>query len=130
MRVKNSTAIFVEEQPADSAYFVLKGKVLIGRYTDGVPNTGKDAVFPKPDIELAVIGKGQLFGEYALILGDGSSRTATAYALEDVELEQVTRGEFERRVNALDPFMRQYLRTLIDQVVETSKKVNTPSVET
>lgn len=135
MRVKKGTAIFVEGQIADSAYFILDGRVLIGRHESWKPeqdmlNGDRLDEVPKPNIVLAKVGPGQLFGEYTLILGENEKRTATAYTLEDVELERVTRGEFERRVNALDPFMRQYLRTLIDQVVQTSKKVSSPSTDT
>ena len=63
-------AIFRENDTADSLYVVLSGSVMISKY---IPGAGDEA--------LAFLGRGDYFGEMALL--DGQKRSAGAEAHED-----------------------------------------------
>jgi len=74
--------IFADGDPADSFYFVIKGKVRISKQ---VPGVGEEA--------LAILEPGAYFGEMALI--DDSPRSADAIANTTVKLGRIKRYAFE-----------------------------------
>jgi CRP/FNR family cyclic AMP-dependent transcriptional regulator len=79
--VKRSTNIFSRGDPGSSLFAIRKGRVKIA-----VPSIeGHDAVFN-------LIGKGDIFGEIALL--DGGPRTASAIALADCEFFVIERRDF------------------------------------
>jgi len=79
--VKRGTNIFAKGDPGTSLCAIGAGTVRIG-----VPSVeGKDAVFN-------VLGKGEIFGEIALL--DGHPRTADATAVTDCELFVIERRDF------------------------------------
>jgi len=79
--VKRSTNLFSKGDPGSSLFAIRKGRVKIA-----VPSVeGHDAVFN-------LLGKGQIFGEIALL--DGGPRTANAVALTDCELFIIERRDF------------------------------------
>lgn len=65
--------IFRQDDVSDFAYIIRKGRVEISREEAG-------AVTP-----LAILKPGEMFGEYGLL--DNAPRSATAKALEEVELQ-------------------------------------------
>src|SRR5438105_12709982 len=79
--VKRSANIFSRGDPGSSLFAIRKGRVKIS-----APSIeGHDAVFN-------LIGKGEIFGEIALL--DGGPRTANAIALTDCEFFVVERRDF------------------------------------
>lgn len=79
-RIGGGEEIFGEGEPGDSAYFIRSGSV--------------DIVSHGPDGEQRVLQRlesGELFGEMALL--DQTNRSASAFALDGVELFVVTRDE-------------------------------------
>ena len=98
--------IFEEGQPGDAAYLIIKGKVeiRIGTHTEH-PRT------------LAVLGKGQVFGELAMF--DEQMHMASAVAVEPTTVSAISRDEFRNRVNQMDPL----LRGIILQMVERARQV-------
>jgi CRP/FNR family cyclic AMP-dependent transcriptional regulator len=79
--VKRSANIFSRGDPGSSLFAVRKGRVKIS-----APSIeGHDAVFN-------LIGKGEIFGEIALL--DGGPRTANAIALTDCEFFVIERRDF------------------------------------
>ena len=79
--VKRGTNIFAKGDPGTSLCAIGAGTVRIS-----VPSVeGKDAVFN-------VLGKGEIFGEIALL--DGNPRTADASAVTDCELFVIERRDF------------------------------------
>jgi CRP-like cAMP-binding protein len=79
--VKRGTNIYVKGDPGTSLCGIGAGTVKIS-----APSAdGKDAVFN-------VLGKGDIFGEIALL--DGNPRTADATAVTDCELFVIERGDF------------------------------------
>jgi len=79
--VPRATSIFVKGDPGSSLFAICRGTVKIS-----VPSVdGHDAVFN-------LIGKGDIFGEIALL--DGRPRTADAVAATDCELFIIERRDF------------------------------------
>lgn len=108
--------IFREGDPGEKLYFVLDGEVRISKQ---LPGSGEEA--------LAILGRGELFGEMSLV--DGRPRTADAVAHESgadvlVIKASVLSGilDFEklssaRLLNVLCRTVARRLRTLDDKVV-------------
>jgi CRP/FNR family transcriptional regulator, cyclic AMP receptor protein len=96
---RRGEVVFHELDPADSLHLVVKGRFAIHRTT----RLGEDAL-------LAVRGRGDAFGELALISGE--ARSATAYALEPAETLCVLRREFDRLRN-VHPSVDRMLVTLL-----------------
>jgi CRP-like cAMP-binding protein len=92
------TKIFVEGDPADHAFFVQTGAVLLSKqtYAGIVPHS---TVRPK-----------QLFGEMALL--GGNRRDFTATAIVDTTCIVILRREFERKFEQTDPMVRTIMRLL------------------
>lgn len=95
--------IFREGDAAYAAYLIRAGRVNIVRRRDG------------KKVILATLGKGQLFGELALI--DSAPRSADAVvASSSVELVVVTEPALRSKINELDDFMRAWFRMLTDRL--------------
>ncbi len=78
---KEEAVVFNEGEKGDAFYVVLKGSV---RISTVVPGVGEEA--------LAVLKKGNYFGEMALI--DNAPRSASAVANEDTVLLKITDANF------------------------------------
>ncbi len=107
--------LFREGDPGDELYAVVEGRVLISKYIQG----GGDEA-------LALLGRGEFFGEMALI--DGQPRSADARAegapATVLALDQATL----RDLLALDPaasadFLRLLCRLLARRLTEADEKV-------
>lgn len=81
---RSEDRIFCEGEPGDRAYVIESGNVKISRAR---PDGSK--------LVLALLGRGDLFGELALI--DDLPRSATAEAVGDVELISLDRDAFTRQ---------------------------------
>ncbi len=79
---RRGEVVFHQEDPADSLHLVVQGRFWIARRTV----TGEDAL-------LAISGRGDVFGELALV--SGRERSATVLALEEGETLCVYRADFE-----------------------------------
>lgn len=75
--------VFEEKSKDDSLYVVLKGRLQAFAHTE---NGDK--------IPLSHIEQGEVFGELSFL--DGKQRSATILAVEDVELLQLTRKQFQK----------------------------------
>jgi hypothetical protein len=80
--------LFRAGEPGDALYIVARGKVEV--LTD-VP-VGAQA----SDVVIAVLGEGNAFGEMALL--SGGPRTATIRTVEDTELLEIRKEDFQRLV--------------------------------
>jgi CRP/FNR family transcriptional regulator, cyclic AMP receptor protein len=79
--VPRATSIFAKGDPGSSLFAICQGAVKISATSVG----GHDAVFN-------VFGKGDIFGEFALL--DGRPRSADAVAITDCELFVIERRDF------------------------------------
>lgn len=94
---------FKEGDPGENAFLIEQGKIEISM-------RGK---FDQKTV-VNVLVRGDLLGEMALI--SGQNRMARATALSDTTLLVISRSEFERRINAMDPVMARVLKTLTQKL--------------
>ena len=87
--------IFHRDDPGRVLYMIKDGKVKISLISpDG------------QEISLVVFGKGEYFGDLALL--DGLPRSADAIALEKVECYTLQRSDFQKAIMKNRPMMRPY----------------------
>ncbi len=96
---KSGQIIFEQGDIGTEAYFVDSGKVEIAR-GDGTAET-----------VLAVVGKGELLGEMALV--DAEERMATARAMGKTTLIVVPKRVFDRVLRKSNPIVVAMMKTLL-----------------
>jgi len=92
------TKIFAEGDKGDRAFLIQDGQVEIIK--NGVP--------------LATLGRGELFGEMALV--DDQPRMASAQALTDVSVVIINRDNFREKLAKSDPFIRGLLNIFVRNI--------------
>ena len=97
---KAHSTLFKEGDPADAAYLLSDGLVVIIK--------GRDR------LKLATLGEGEVVGEMALF--DDRPRMATALAVKDTEAWEIPREAFGTRLETLDPTMRQLFAIFLKRV--------------
>ncbi|MEO0326911.1 MAG: cyclic nucleotide-binding domain-containing protein [Myxococcota bacterium] len=103
--VTAGTVIVHEGDAGDEAYRILRGRCEAYTERDG------------PRRSLRVMEPGEGFGETALFRA-GGRRSASVVALDDVELEVVTRGLFEQELASMKPWMAAFVRDLADRFAD------------
>ena len=95
--------LFKEGSHSEAAYLITSGKVEIrkGEHTDH-PQT------------LAVLEKGEVVGEMSLF--DDTPPMASAIAIEETVVSAISRDEFQRRVNAMDPLMKGICQIMVQRI--------------
>jgi EAL domain-containing protein (putative c-di-GMP-specific phosphodiesterase class I) len=91
--------IFFEGEPADCAYIVERGQVEICAFRE------------QTHITLATLGRGEIFGEMAVI--DEGVRSAEARAVEETEVLIIRSEQLRRRILKAEPIVGQVLSSLI-----------------
>jgi CRP-like cAMP-binding protein len=109
--VEAGNIIFLEGQPARTAYVILKG------YADVVVQNAAGDYVP-----LNRMGPGELFGEIA-ILSDQKARTATVMAADHCELLEINREVFDNRVAKSDPLVRFVLDHMTRRMMQLTDKI-------
>ncbi|MEB3285143.1 MAG: Crp/Fnr family transcriptional regulator [Candidatus Sericytochromatia bacterium] len=97
--VGKGNVIFYEDDPGTSCYVIVKGRVKIVVNADD----GREHI-------LGVLQDGDFFGEMSLI--DGQSRSASAVAVEDVQMVTVQRDEFLKLLRSNPEISLKLLVTL------------------
>ena len=106
-------AVIIKEGDTQAmAYLIQSGTV--GVFTEG--DSGRK-------IELAVLGKGEIIGEMALIADE--VRSASVEALEDCNLIMISRSYFEERLNGSDRTIQAVVRMLSHRVSESNTSIAT-----
>lgn len=100
--LKDGETVFREGELGSTAFIVQAGEVEISRADDG------------KDLVLAVIGKGGIFGEMALI--DDKPRMATAKIKGGATIVTISKQMYETKLKSSDPFIRALLRILVHTV--------------
>jgi CRP-like cAMP-binding protein len=98
-QLEKGEILFRTGDPGDALYIVGSGKVEVLSEDPGAEDPRDGAA---SGIAIAVLGKGNAFGEMSLLGGD--PRTATIRAVEDTDLLKIEKSDFERLV-AEDPQM-------------------------
>lgn len=89
---------FKQGDLGDRAYLIQEGEVEIS----------------KNGLVLATLGKGELFGEMALV--DDQPRMATAKAITDVSVVIIGRDAFREKLAKADPFIRGLLNIFVRNI--------------
>ena len=100
--IKNNHHIFREAEWGEHAFIIESGTVEIIKKTAN----GEKII--------ATIGKGEMFGEMALI--DDAPRMASARAVGVVVVKVIPREFVDKKISSIDPFVRGLLRILSDHV--------------
>ena len=99
------TVILKEGELGDAAYVITEGKVEIR-----LDHFGKN---PKT---LATRTPGDVIGELALF--DDKPHMASVVAVEDTVVNAMSRDEFHRRLEKMDPVMRGIMKMMVERVRE------------
>ena len=115
---KTNDVILKEGEISDAAYLILEGKVAVRKGDHG----------PNP-VVLATLDKGHVIGELALF--DDSPHIASVIALEDTTVSAMSKEEFQRMINGMDPVMKGIvammvtrLRQIVQEMVPSGGKIN------
>lgn len=111
--VEAGDVIFLEGQPAENAYVILRG------HADVVVRNPAGDLLP-----LARMNPGELFGEIAL-LTNAQARTATVMAADRCELLEINREVFDDRLAKTDALVRFVLDHITRRLVQLTDKVVT-----
>ncbi len=93
----------------DSAYFILSGAVEVFIERDG------------RHVTLARLGKGEIFGEMAII--DPGPRSASVRAVEDTICIVTTYDDFTRSMAENPQFAAEFLRTLVHRLRDANARI-------
>lgn len=100
---KKGAMLLKEGEKGDAAYIIVSGKVEIRK---GVASTN-------PQV-LGVRARGDVIGEMALF--DDRPHMASAVAVADTVVNAMSRQEFHRRLEAMDPAMRGIMKLMVGRV--------------
>ncbi len=108
--------VFSEGEEGDLVYLITKGEIEIWKGTLG----------ENPQ-SLGKRGSGEVIGEAALLTN--RRRMASAVTVTDVEAIAISKSEFRKKVEDMDPVMKGIVMNLIGRVRGLSSKVLTKRVE-
>ncbi len=109
IRRKKGETVYREGDLGSEMYVVQSGAVLIYREFEGARQ------------ELAVMEKGDFFGEFALL--EGLPRTANAEAIENSELIEINSTTFDKMIRGNIEIAVRMLRKLSHRLQEASQKI-------
>src|SRR5262245_61467718 len=115
-RFTSGTTIFSEGDPSDEAYLLRDGRVEVLKATAHGP------------IRLAVLGEGEVLGEMGLL--DHRPRSASARALEDIEVDAVNAAEFVALLSADPAKSMHILRALFERLRSLNTRLSEQSAGT
>jgi hypothetical protein len=108
VKLRAGDLVFKEGDPGTEMYIVQSGRVEVFNAT------------PRGEVSLAVMEKGDFFGEMALL--DGAPHGASARALDDVELLEINSTLFDRMIKGNVEIAVRMLRKLSIRLRETNRK--------
>jgi len=76
---------------------------------------------------LAVLEPGDVVGEMSLF--DDEPPVASAIALTDTEVTSISRAEFNRRIEAMDPMMRGLLKIMVKRLRHAATKAGWKEID-
>jgi CRP-like cAMP-binding protein len=96
--------LFEENDPGSRMYVIRIGRIRIYRRVD------------KDEVELAILGPGDFFGEMALL--EGMPRSANAQVIDDCELVEVSAATFDAMIEDSAEISKRIMRALAARVRE------------
>jgi CRP/FNR family transcriptional regulator len=107
--------IFSENEPGLDLFILQKGKVKITK------------LIKENDVILNIMKPGDIFGEMALL--DNKPRSASAIAMEPVELMVINKNNFESMVQTQPQLMSKIITVLSERVWNAYKKISNSMIE-
>jgi EAL domain-containing protein (putative c-di-GMP-specific phosphodiesterase class I) len=98
-----------EGEAGDCAFVIDGGEVEISALREG------------KDVVLGRLGKGELFGEIALI--EGKVRTATIKAIAPTTLIIIRRAQMEQKINSSDPVIGLFLKVILKRWRKSAEQI-------
>ena len=107
---ENGNYIFLEDSEGEQCFFVLEGSVKVTRLS----KDGREVI-------LAMLNKGDFFGEMSLL--DGESRSANVIALEQTKVLTLDRNDFIAVVNDYPQIAVQLLKELARRLRKSDRQI-------
>ncbi|MCB1158647.1 MAG: cyclic nucleotide-binding domain-containing protein [Leptospiraceae bacterium] len=108
-RYKDNSMIFCEHEPGKELYIIQNGKVKITKIVDN------------NEVMLAVLQKGDIFGEMAIL--DNAPRSASAIAFGDVDLLAINKANFEGMVKKQPQLATKIITLLSERIWHAYKQL-------
>jgi CRP/FNR family transcriptional regulator len=106
---KTGVLLFREDDRSRELYIIQSGRVRIFR------------TIGRREVELAVLGKGAVLGEMALI--DGKPRSASAAACEDSSVVMIDTDTFAKRVSGVPSWYMSMIRTTSEKIRKANSRL-------
>ena len=111
-RYPKDTVVFFENEEGDFFFTILEGRIKVTILGDD----GREVI-------LSVLGRGDFFGEMALL--DNEPRSATAIAVEDTELLSLHRNDFQSVLADNRSIMSALIRILTARLRRANHQIST-----
>ena len=106
------TVVFFENEEGDSFFIIVDGRIKVTILGDD----GREVI-------LSVLGRGDFFGEMALL--DNEPRSATAIAVEDTELLSLHRNDFQSVLTDNRSIMSALIKVLTARLRRANHQIST-----
>jgi len=107
--VSRGTVLFYEGDPGREMYIILSGKVRIAKEASGMEKV------------LVVLGKGEFFGEMAIL--NNKPRSATATVIEDCRILIIDRETFETMIRSNGEIAVRIIKKLAARLQEADNQI-------
>lgn len=107
-QVKKGDVIFRDGDSGQSMFIILEGQVEISK------------MLGDQETVLAKLGAGSIFGEMAII--DGQPRSATATAITNAVLLEISREMFRRRLEEVPNWMQTFFTIIVERLRSATRK--------
>lgn len=107
--VSRGTVLFYEGDPGQEMYIILSGKVRISKEAGGLEKV------------LVVLGKGEFFGEMAIL--NNKPRSATATVIEDCRILIIDRETFETMIRSNGEIAVRIIKKLAARLHEADNQI-------
>jgi len=111
-RYPKDTVVFFENEEGDSFFCIVDGRIKVTILGDD----GREVI-------LSVLGRGDFFGEMALL--DNEPRSATAIAVEDTELLSLHRNDFQTVLTDNRSIMAALIKILTARLRRANHQIST-----
>lgn len=109
-RYKKDDYVYMPDESSDKIYFINSGRIKIGSYADN----GKE-------ITKAIIGKGEVFGELAMIGED--KRRDYALATEDTEVCSISNAEMKSMIKDHSSLSMFFMKIMGSKMIEMENRL-------
>ncbi|MCK4578348.1 MAG: Crp/Fnr family transcriptional regulator [Candidatus Marinimicrobia bacterium] len=107
---KPGETIFKDGDPGQTMFIILDGRIEISKMIGDQKTV------------LAVLEKGSIFGEMAIV--DREPRSATAITLADTEMLEMSRDMFEDRISKVPSWLQSFFGILVDRLRKATRNQN------